>query len=193
MERTQGSRPAIAQTLFLLTVATLIGAPAAADGPTPRGKPVQIAMDVFDGNTPSGIFLNYPVTALTDDGSGAAAWVSEAWDNTASNIYFSRLDTKGRPLGAPSLVNCPLSEEGSYSGNAHPAVATDAAGNSVVVWFAFTESSTAVKARLFAADGTPRGNEFCVDPNCSEPTPYSYSVAMAADGRFVVAFETPFH
>jgi|GEM_PF-4764712 RTX toxins and related Ca2+-binding proteins len=66
-----------------------------------------------------------------------------------------------------------------------PDVASDAAGNFVLVWRrAYVDE---IRGRRFAADGTPRGGEFVVAPSTAgligEP-----AVAMAGDGRFVVTW-----
>lgn len=85
-----------------------------------------------------------------------------------------RLDR--RPILA--CVNCGQTD-------VEPDVASDAAGNFVVVWRrAYVDE---VRGRRFAADGTPRGGEFLVAPTTvgliGEP-----AVAMAGDGRFVVTW-----
>ncbi|HWJ04905.1 MAG TPA: hypothetical protein VNS57_03835, partial [Steroidobacteraceae bacterium] len=85
-----------------------------------------------------------------------------------------RLDR--RPILA--CVNCGQTD-------VEPDVASDAAGNFVVVWRrAYVDE---IRGRRFAADGTPRGGEFLVAPTTvgliGEP-----AVAMAGDGRFVVTW-----
>ena len=64
-----------------------------------------------------------------------------------------------------------------------PDLAADADGRFVVVWTkSFVDE---IRARRYAADGTPLGNEFLV---ASGEIASSPAVAMASDGRFVVTW-----
>src|SRR5687767_10116496 len=64
------------------------------------------------------------------------------------------------PVGEPFQVN-EFTAGGQYTGMvASRSIAADAAGSFVVVWSSTQQGS--VMARLFDADGTPRGGEFRV-------------------------------
>lgn len=73
----------------------------------------------------------------------------------------------------------------------HPDVARDAQGNIVVVWEVAGQdgSETGVFARRFDANGVARGGEFRVNDTTAGDQ-QNARVAMAADGRFVVTFES---
>jgi hypothetical protein len=66
----------------------------------------------------------------------------------------------------------------------HARVASDAQGNTIVVW---EEPTHGITAQRYATDGSPVGGPFSVEPApLSQSNP---SVAMAADGQFVVAWK----
>ena len=67
------------------------------------------------------------------------------------------------------------------------AIAADEAGNLVAVWMSGSTTSE-IRARLFDANGQPRGPDFRVD-NAADSEAIFPSVAMDGDGDFVVAWE----
>jgi hypothetical protein len=80
------------------------------------------------------------------------------------------------------------------SAQQQPAVATDAAGNFVVVWESYSSSgsdgdSRSIQARRYTAAGTPAGPDFQVNTSTanSQKAP---AVAMNAHGAFVVVWES---
>ena len=73
-------------------------------------------------------------------------------------------------------------------------IAADADGDFVVVWQSYQQEGPTwnVYARRFAADGTPRGDEFRVNQAVGEDAGsqrFEPSVAMDADGDFLVVWE----
>lgn len=74
----------------------------------------------------------------------------------------------------------------------HSSIARDAGGNFVVVWAdVFSTTNFRMDARLFAADGTPRGGQFAIDDTRAVPRTSGgqpIAVAMDAAGDFVVAW-----
>lgn len=90
------------------------------------------------------------------------------------------------PVGPPFMVN-------TYTDNDQDraSVAADAAGNFVVTWISRggqDGSGDGIYAQRYAADGTPRGEEFLVNTR-TEGSQWLPSVAMDADGNFVVVWE----
>ena len=73
-----------------------------------------------------------------------------------------------------------------------PATAMDAEGNFVVVWTGYVseEDGTDIYAQLFDADGTDRSSPFRVNA-VTAGHQECLSVAMDADGDFVIAWTTP--
>jgi len=72
-----------------------------------------------------------------------------------------------------------------YGYEMQPSVATDADGNFVVVWSGYGEP---IWGRLFAADGTPDGNQFQVNTDAGAYYAGEPSVAADSDGDFVVVW-----
>ena len=76
-----------------------------------------------------------------------------------------------------------------------PVTAADAAGNSVVVWTKISSEfipDAGLWGRLYAPDGSPRGQQFRVSPTTEGRLDPFFSVAMSPSGRFVVVWLTYF-
>ncbi|MGH8445719.1 MAG: hypothetical protein ACREVL_10660 [Solimonas sp.] len=84
----------------------------------------------------------------------------------------------GDPLGPTFAV----AENSGGPYNVFPAIARDADGDGVVAWY----GADGLRARLLAADGTPKGADFLVTAQAENVA----SVAMDADGDFVIAWNT---
>ena len=93
------------------------------------------------------------------------------------------------PVGDQAQVNHVIT-----SGQNLPDVASGATGDSVVVWESSTSggndgSLRSIQARRYRADGTPAGVQFQVN-TWTPGEQMSPAVAMAPDGRFVVAWQS---
>jgi hypothetical protein len=75
------------------------------------------------------------------------------------------------------------------SAQSNPAVATDAAGNFVVVWAGQDGSFYGIFAQRYDAAGAPRGGEFRVSTYTTDEQRHP-AVAMDARGNFVVVWES---
>ncbi|MDR3414620.1 MAG: hypothetical protein P4L83_00405 [Nevskia sp.] len=164
-------------TLLLSTAA--IGTAGAA-GPVTVGSPFQV-------NTNAITYLGfYPAVAVAQDGSFVAAWYAQEGSDTVPNLYARRFSASGTPLGPEVLVNAtPVATTNLAPA---PTVVTDAQGNFAVGWLNASEFASvtgAIKLRLFHADGTPRGSEFCPDSTCTTQVG-TYSLAMDDAGDFAV-------
>ena len=108
-------------------------------------------------------------------------------------------------LPSPALQSAPGDPvSGELQASADPAnsalgivdVARRVDGGFVVVWGGFGEAASGqpaprtLRARLFAANGTPLGAEF--DVSTDRVSPFSPAVAMTPDGRFAVAWRFGF-
>jgi len=93
---------------------------------------------------------------------------------------------EARALGSATRVN-----QYTASDQQLPAAAGDGAGNSVVAWDSFGQdgSLSGIYARRLDAAGNPLGAEFRVNTR-SDNRQTNPAVAMSADGRFVVAWNS---
>ncbi|MDR3414603.1 MAG: hypothetical protein P4L83_00320 [Nevskia sp.] len=123
------------------------------------------------------------VTTVAKDGSFVVAWVAPEGSDTSPNLYVRRFAANGSPLTQDIRVNTSSTTEVS------PEVVTDAHGNFALAWMTNVQTSTSdlgtIKLRLFQANGTPVGDEFCVDAACSVSAT-GYSLAMDDAGDFAV-------
>jgi hypothetical protein len=113
--------------------------------------------DEFMVNSATSGFQFAPGIGFGPDDSFVVAFASSERDGDNSAQMARRFDREANPIGAEFQVNTQTVNRQAYGWVAH-----DALGNFVVQWtdFAGDGSSLAVKARRFAADGTPRGPEF---------------------------------
>ena len=123
----------------------------------------------------------FPVVAIGADEGFIVTWTSDAQDGDDSAIIGRRFDKTGAPLGGEFQVNV------STAGFQYlPAIASDPAGNFVVVWTsspAYGESD--VFGRRYDADGNALGGEFPVNTYTTGRQRLA-DVAMNADGFMVV-------
>jgi hypothetical protein len=120
---------------------------------------------------------DYPSIAVDAGGRGVVAWRDGA--AVAGPVISIRARRfAGDTLGAPFQVGTP---DIAISPN-DPRVAMNAAGAFVVVW-----SEREVHGQIYRADGRPRGGELLLSPR--NVGGFHPEVAMAADGRFAVAYE----
>lgn len=117
-----------------------------------------------------------PSVAMDPDGNFVIAW-------SAEGIRAQRYNAAGEPQGAPIRVDQVASVWG------FPSVAMDDNGNFVVVWNTAVPTQDGIYARLFAADGTPRTDEFQV-PQFTSAEERNPVVVMDNDGDFIVAWES---
>jgi hypothetical protein len=122
-----------------------------------------------------------PDVALDADGDFVIVWS----DLNSSHFgqYFRRYDKSGNALTGELVV------KSLVSGGT---VAMDSAGNFAVAWIepSVEGSDRAVHARLFDANGVPRGADFLVQ---SHPTSqFEVDISMDADGDFAVVWQQHF-
>jgi uncharacterized delta-60 repeat protein len=126
-----------------------------------------------------------PAIAMASDGSFVIACNSV--NGTAIEIYAQRYNASGIAQGSEFRVN-------TFTAGAQnlPSVGMDAAGNFVITWTSANNqdgSGTGIFGQRYDVSGTARGSEFLV--NSTIPGSQAYAdVAMLADGRFVVVWQT---
>jgi len=124
--------------------------------------------------------------AMDADGDSVVVWESQGQDGSGTGIYAQRFNSAGGTIGPEFRVN-------TFTANPqrNPDVAIDAAGNFVIVWESVNQDTSGggIYAQRFNTMGTPLGPEFRVNTftNNWQSNP---SVAMDADGNFVVTWES---
>ncbi len=125
-----------------------------------------------------------PAVASDANGNFVVAWFSKGQDGSAYGVFGQRFAASGLPQGGEFQVN-------SYTtGDQYlPAVASDANGNFVVVWYGSgqDESDYGVFGQRFDASGGPQGSEFRVN-SYTAAGQRNPAVASDANGHFVVVW-----
>jgi hypothetical protein len=127
------------------------------------------------------------VPALAADGAGnfVVVWAASSSSADLTGIFGRRVDSSGALQGAEFRADA------STTSTVGPAVASDPAGNFVVVWQGYYQggSDSGVFGQRFAPSGAPRGGEFRVNTYTtalqSQPT-----VACDGAGNCVVAWDS---
>ncbi len=127
---------------------------------------------------------NQPAVASSSIGRSVVVW-TEAKASRDYDIKAQRYDSSGRKVGREIVIT--NSREHEHS----PTVAMDARGNFVVVWtIDFTPTDKDIWAARYRSDGTRIGSAFRVA--WSHRSEHAPSVAMAANGDFVVSYSFQF-
>ncbi len=130
-----------------------------------------------------------PATTIAPNGDAIIAWTSFGADGSGSGIVARRFDALLLPLGGDVAVNAQ-----TVGNQRHPAVAiADDDGACVLVWSddgAGDGSSSSVSARLFDEFLTPTGSDIQVNAYTTNAQRRPSAVRVAADGRFVVAWQS---
>ncbi len=152
----------------------------AADG-SPLGEAFQV-------NTYTSSIQSSPEVAVDGAGGFFVVWVSDLEDGDVTGIQGRRFDASGSALGDAFQVN-------TYTTNrqSSPAVSSDTAGNSVVVWNSREQDGCGggIFGQRFDAVGDPSGDEFQVNvyTDCFDGASQSSpDVAMMPGGDFLVAW-----
>lgn len=156
---------------------------------SPSGVPLG---DEFVVNTTTANRQVLPALAMNRAGDFIVAWDSLGQDRVSVDIYAQRFNADGSRRGGEFQVN-----DGKYDPAAHVGAAINDAGEFVIVWperktisvAVSTAKRATVNARIYAADGTPRGSQIELDS--SIPTNYRVPVVgMLADGSFTAAWQS---
>jgi hypothetical protein len=143
--------------------------------------------DDFQVNTSTSYDQRHPVVAPQPTGSFVVAWCC-TWTETDRVVVGRRFDAGGAALGPELLLS--QDEPGPATG-----LGTDGDGDFVVAWGASGSGPgggfpSEIYARRFAADGTPRGDQFVVNTDpAGEYTGNRAQIAAQPDGDFVVVWD----
>ena len=148
--------------------------------PTPRPTPWAVAGPEFAGNESTVGHQFQPAIAIGTDAGFVVTWGDNyGYDN---EVEARRFDKTGFPLTGDFRVNT-TTTGAQYS----PSIASDTAGNFVIVWASTQEAQAGadIFARRFDANGNALGDEFRVN-SYTTGTQRFPDVAMNADGFIVV-------
>ena len=123
-----------------------------------------------------------PAIAMDADGDFVAVWESANQDGSLGGVYGQRFNAAGIALGPEFLVT--TNTVGSQLG---PTIAMDADGDFVVAWS--DALYRGIYAQRFNAAGVRLGGEFRVDSAPGGGSKEQASIAMDADGDFVVTWQ----
>ena len=124
----------------------------------------------------------HPVVAIGKNDSFTVVWESADQDGSSDGIFGQHFDAAGAKVGAEFLVN-----SNTFSSQYGPAIASDGAGNLVVVWRGQDLSSGGIFGQRFDAAGGKAGSEFQVN---TYTTSNQAGPRLAVDSRgdFVVVW-----
>jgi len=124
-----------------------------------------------------------PSVAVDSAGNFVVAWSSGGYGGPPADVLGQRFASNGTPLGPEFRINT-YTTYGQY----RPAVASDTAGNFIVVWDGSRlDDTSAVSGQRFASSGAPLGPEFRVNTVTAD-FQIIPSIAADAAGNFVVAW-----
>jgi hypothetical protein len=149
---------------------------------TPEGPEIQVTAP-----TSASAFQGAPAVAWEPAGDYVVGWQQQSAATDGWDIFAQQFAALGVALGPAFQVSGPSSAFCRQS----PAVASDALGNFVVVWQSNEQAggTNGIYAQLYDSTGRLVGPQLHVNTttagNDQAPT-----VAMAADGRFLVAWQS---
>ncbi|MCB0688870.1 MAG: hypothetical protein KDC53_20170 [Saprospiraceae bacterium] len=126
--------------------------------------------------------------ASDSDGDFVVAWQSTGQDGTGYSIFGQRFQPNGAPVGVEFRINTFVSSSHYSIG---PDLVLDKSGNFIATWGeqGIDGDAIGISAQCYLADGTKLGNEFLVN-TYSEFLQISPSIAMAANGKYVIVWES---
>jgi hypothetical protein len=120
--------------------------------------------------------------AAAADGSFVVVWHSAYQDGDGYSVHGQRFDASGAPAGSEFQINSVTTGH-----QRQPIVASNPAGDFLVVWESPDGSNGGIRGRRFDAAGASVGSEFQVNTYTTGYQQYA-AVATAADGRFLVVW-----
>ena len=131
----------------------------------------------------------HPDVAVDADGDYIVTWQSKGPDDDIWQLYSRRYGADGLPLdvGQEVLVNADTSIT-----HRRPIVAMDADGDYIITWESYAQdgSSYTIYARSYTADGTAIDTEDRVVNTSTDGLRSRPTVAMDADGNYVIAWQS---
>jgi hypothetical protein len=123
---------------------------------------------------------------VASDASGnfVIAWVGDSQDESGAGVFGQRYDSAGTPLGSEFQINSVAT-----AAQVTPSVASDAAGNFVVVWSGFVGDGDqyGIFGQRYDNAGGPLGSEFQVNTITTHAQRFP-SLASDSSGNFVAVW-----
>jgi hypothetical protein len=140
----------------------------------------------FRVNTSTTGFQGNASVTVAPSGAFVVVWESHVPSSAPGDVLGQRYASSGIPLGPEFRVNTSTPDD-----QGAPRVASDAAGNFVVVWYTDNQYTTNsdVLGQRFDAAGGPLGPEFRVNTYTTQ-FQASQSVAFDTSGNFIVTWES---
>jgi len=121
--------------------------------------------------------------AADSDGNYVVVWQGSDGDGNGTGVFARLFDVNGNPIDDDFRVN-----DASYGDQYGQAVARADSGQFAVAWTNYGNGNGNVTVRVFNADGTPRTGDVTVAAGSSSTRNWVSSIAMDADGDFVVVY-----
>ena len=124
-----------------------------------------------------------PSVAADDSGNFVVVWMGD--DFSIWGVFGQRYAGTGAPLGSEFRVNTYTTDF-----QLQPSVASDPAGNFVVVWLSYSTAAghDGIYGQRYAASGLPLGSEFRANSYFTPNAPTFPMVALDSAGDFVVTW-----
>ncbi|MHC5858254.1 NHL repeat-containing protein [Nostoc sp.] len=127
-----------------------------------------------------------PAIAMDASGDFVVSWQSLGQDGSGYGIYAQRYNNAGVAVGVEFQVN-----NTTISNQTNPTVAMDANGDFVISWQSYGQDgdNNGIYARRYNSSGVAQGSEFLVNDTTTD-NQSNPSVAIAADGNFVISWQS---
>ncbi|MEH2113708.1 hypothetical protein [Nostoc sp.] len=127
-----------------------------------------------------------PTIAIDAGGDFVISWQSLGQDGSGYGIYAQRYNSAGVAQGSEFQVN-----NTTIADQKNPTVAMDANGDFVISWQSYGQDgdNNGIYARRYNSSGVAQGSEFLVNDTTTD-NQNNPSVAIAADGNFVISWQS---
>jgi len=131
-----------------------------------------------------------PIIAMDADGDFVISWASLGQDGSGFGVYAQRYTADGIKAGVEFQVNIETSND-----QLNPSIAMDADGDFVIAWQSQGDDENhpegwGIYAQRYKADGTPASATDISMNSYSTGDQRNSSIAMDADGDFVIAWNS---
>ncbi|MDZ8082174.1 MAG: putative Ig domain-containing protein [Nostoc sp. DcaGUA01] len=154
-----------------------------------RYNSVGVAQGVeFKVNTSTDNSENNPTVAMDADGDFVISWASVAYDRGSplNGIYAQRYNSAGVAVGSEFKVTTTANSQ------INPTVAIDADGDFVISWQSVGQdgSGSGIYFKRYNSAGVAQGGEFQVNTTYFSDEQINPTVAIDANGNFVIAWQS---